>query len=90
MKFVLYGYLTLALKKDTTLWDVTLCSLDIYRSSSEMFMNFYQTTRSHILEDSDLRAFRCENLKFNSAREDISFSLGEVGVHKLDKIYLRP
>jgi hypothetical protein len=53
-----------------------------------MFMNFYQTTRSHILEDSILRTFRPQNLKFNKAEEYI-FSRGGVGVYSLAKMYLR-
>jgi hypothetical protein len=43
--------------------DVTPCSLEIYRRSTEMLMNFYQTRRSHNLEDSTLHIFRRDNLK---------------------------
>jgi hypothetical protein len=64
--------------KMTVFWDVAPCSLvELYRhfrgadlmmeaaSASETSVNFYQTTRRNIPEDSHLHTPRRENLKFH-------------------------
>jgi hypothetical protein len=62
------GYLKAG--KTTVFWDVAPCSLAIAMmmeaaSPSETSVNFYQTTRSNIPEDSYVHIRRRENLNFH-------------------------
>jgi hypothetical protein len=50
-------------------WDVALCSLaNVYRRSSEMLINVYQTRRRHIPDYGIVHSHSRETLKSNNFR----------------------
>jgi hypothetical protein len=52
----------------------------------DMLVSFYQTTRCHILEDSNLCSYRRENLKFERNRIDLKPAFCSI---KLRSVFLR-